>query len=398
MAKNGKERKKKRVLIVIEMSRGFGRKLIEGIAQYATEQKRWDFFLCDHDAANQHLQRLEAWNGDGLIARVNNKNLNQFFHKFRGEKINLAADDKEFPIYVRLNNERCGVLAAEHFWERGYRNFSYFSMGHTYWSQFRYYCFVHALQKHESVCFLCPQANRKNSLTLPTLWWSGLDDSVLNWVKSLPKPIGIFCANDNHAFYLTNLCSSYDVGIPEEVAILGTDNDESLCKTTTPPISSINPNAKIIGYQSAKILDLMMNGDPLPEFPILVDPAGIVVRQSTDNIAVNDPIVAHALRFIRTEVARNLRVSDVTKETGVSRGTLNMLFHQHLRCSPIEEIIRIRMKWAKELLRDTPISVAEISQMLGYQTPEYFSHAFTRVENISPRNYRILHQSTKKRE
>ncbi|MDR1959226.1 MAG: DNA-binding transcriptional regulator [Planctomycetaceae bacterium] len=381
---------------MIETSRGFGRSLIEGITQYATEQKSWNFFLCDHDAASQNTQRLAAWNGDGLIARVNDKNLNHFFHKFSGKKINLAADNKEFPIHVRLNNEKCGQIAAEHFWERGYRNFAYFSMGHTYWSQFRYHCFVNALQSYEGVCFLCPQANRKNSTTLPTLWWNGLDDSVLNWVESLPKPVGIFCANDNHAFYLTNLCSSFGIGIPEEVAILGVDNDESLCKTTMPPISSIDPNARIIGYQAAKILDTMMNKEPLPTFPILIDPVCIVVRQSTDNIAVNDPIVARALRFIRTEVAHNLRVNDVAKEVGISRGTLNSLFQKHLRSTPLEEILRVRMEWAKELLRDTEIPIAEISAMIGYQTPEYFSRAFAREIGMSPREYRFTQQAKPK--
>jgi len=392
MAKNGNEKQIKRVLILIETSRGFGRNLIEGIAQYATEQKSWNFFLCDHDTASQNIHRLDTWNGDGLIARVNDKNLNQFFHKFPGEKINLAADDKEFPIHVRLNNEKCGQMAADHFWERGYRNFAYFSMGHTYWSKFRYYCFVTALAGYESLCFLCPQANQKNSTTLPTLWWHGLDDSVLSWVASLPKPIGIFCANDNHAFYLVNLCRSYGIGVPEEAAILGIDNDESLCKPTMPPISSIDPNAQLIGYKSAKVLDAMMNKEPLPAFPILVDPLYIAIRQSTDNIAVNDPVLARALRFIRTEVARNLRVNDVAKEIGVSRGTLNNLFIQHLQSTPLKEILRVRMEWAKELLRDTPIHVTEISQMIGYQTPEYFSRAFMREVGCTPREYRSEHQ------
>jgi LacI family transcriptional regulator len=389
---NGKNRQKKRVLLLIETSRAFGRNLIEGITQHATEQKSWNFFLCDHDAASLDQHWLDKWNGDGLIARVNDKNLNRFFRKFSGKKINLAADDKTFPIHVRLNNEKCGQMAVEHFWDQGYRNFAYFSMGHTYWSQFRYNCFVTTLESYGSSCFLCPQAKHKNSTTLPTLWWSGLDDSVHHWITSLPKPVGIFCANDNHAFYLANLCRFYEIAIPEEVAILGVDNDESLCKTTMPPLSSIDPNAKMIGYKAAGILDAMMNGEPIPETTLLIDPVCIVVRQSTDNIAVNDPILAKALRFIRTEVARNLRVSDVAKEVAVSRGTLNSLFQQYLRSTPLQEILRVRMEWAKELLRDTQFSVSEISQMIGYQTPEYFSRAFTREVGNTPREYRLEYQ------
>jgi LacI family transcriptional regulator len=390
---NGKDKQQKRVLLLIETSRAFGRNLIEGITQYATEQKSWNFFLCDHDAASQDQRWLDKWNGDGLIARVNDGNLNRFFHKFSGKKINLAADDKKFPIHVRLNNERCGQMAAEHFWNRGYRNFAYFSMGHTYCPQFRYNCFVTALEYYGSTSFLCPQAKRNNTTTLPTLWWNGVDDSVHYWVRSLPKPIGIFCANDNHAFYLANLCRFYGIAIPEEVAILGVDNDESLCKTTIPPLSSIDPNAKLIGYKAAVILDAMMNDEPLPTATILIEPVCIVVRQSTDNIAVNDPILAKALRFIRMEVASNLRVSDVAKEVGVSRGTLNSLFQEHLRSTPLQEILRVRMEWAKELLRDTQFSVSEISQMIGYQTPEYFSRAFTREVGSTPREYRTEHQN-----
>ncbi|GHT40641.1 XylR family transcriptional regulator [Planctomycetales bacterium] len=392
MSSISNDKQKKRVLAIVETSREFGRKLIEGISQYATEYKNWNLFLYDHDAASQNVRRLDDWNGDGIIVRIFNENLNQFFHKFPGKKINLAADDKEFPVQVRLNNEKCGQMAAEHFWERGYHHFAYFSVGHTYWSQFRYNCFITALKEYDSSCFLCPQAEQENSTTLPTLWQSGLDDSVLQWIKSLPKPIGIFCANDHHAFYLTSLCRSYEIGIPEEIAVLGVDNDESLCKAMTPSLSSIDPNAKQIGYRAAEILNAMMNEMPLPRFPVIVDPLCNVVRQSTDNIAVNDPILNKALRFIRVEVVQNLRVNDVVREVGVSRGTLNNLFQKHLRSTPLKEILRVRMEWAKELLRDTQFPITEISQMIGYQTPEYFSRAFTREVGNTPRDYRTEHQ------
>ncbi len=383
---------KKRVLILIETSREYGRDLIEGITQFATEQKRWNLFLCDQVTASRNTRWLNKWKGDGLIARAFDKNLKQFFQQFEGQKINLAADGIEFPIYVRLDNEKCGQLAARHFWERGYRNFAYFSMGYTYWSRFRYECFVSALKEFDAGCVLCPQAKRKNSEMLPTLWWQGLDDSVFAWIESLPKPVGIFCSYDNHAFYLTNLCSSSGIAIPEEVAILGVDNDESLCKTTNPPISSIDPNAKMIGYQAASLLNRMMNREPLPDLPVVVQPLHIATRQSTDNIAVNNVILARAMRFIRNEVARNIRVSEIAHELGVSRGTLNNLFKKHMNSTPIEEILRVRMEWAKELLSDTMIPIAEIAEMVGYQTSEYFSRAFTREVGASPKQYRFSFQ------
>ena len=380
------------VLILIETSRGYGRDLIAGITQFASEKRTWNLFLSDQITASRNTHWLSEWKGDGIIVRAFDKNLKDFYRNFRGKKVNLAADGKEFPIYVRLDNEKCGQMAADHFWERGYRHFAYFSMGHTYWSRFRYECFVTALKKYDVQCEICPQAKRKNSVTLPTLWWQGLDDSVFSWLSSLTKPVGVFCAYDNHAFYLTNLCNLLGIAVPEEVAILGVDNDISLCRPTNPPISSVDPNAKKIGYEAAFLLDRMMNEEPLPELPIIVSPSYIATRQSTDNIAVNDPMLAKAMRFIRNEVARNIRVSDVAEELGVSKGTLNNLFRKHLHCTPIEEILRIRMEWAKELLRDTMIPIAEISEMIGYQTSEYFSRAFSREVGVSPKIYRFSFQ------
>jgi LacI family transcriptional regulator len=386
-------RKKKRVLIIIETSRVFGRNLIEGIAQFATEHKNWNMFLCDHDVASRNPGKLDTWSGDGIIIRGFNKNLNQFFHRFEGSKINLAADGQEFPIYVRFDNTKCGEMAAAHFWERGYRNFAYFSMGHARWSQLRYDCFASALKQYNATCFPSPQMHQKNLITLPTFWHRGLDSSVLRWLRSLPKPVGIFCAYDNHAFYLTSLCNYHGIAVPEEVAVLGVDNDESMCRSIAPALSSIDPNAKRIGYIAAETLDKMMYHKPLPPLPVFIEPSHITVRQSTDNIAVDNPVLAKALRFIRQEVAQNIRVSDVAKEVGVSRGTLNNIFEEYLHSTPIREILRVRMDWAKQLLRETTISVTEISMMIGYQTPEYFSRAFSRETGESPREYRTKYKT-----
>ncbi|MDR3234618.1 MAG: DNA-binding transcriptional regulator [Planctomycetaceae bacterium] len=379
---------KKRVLIIVETSRGFGRHLIEGITRFAVEHRRWSFFLCDHDAACQDTHWLASWDGDGLIARCNHENIRRFFQTFRGKKINLTADDETLPIHIRLNNEKCAQMAAEHFFSRGYRNFGYFSIGHTFWSQFRYNCFADASRRYEAGCFLCPEAEKQTNRTLPTLWWTKLDDSVLQWIRTLPKPIGILCANDHHAFYLVNLCRFHGIGVPEEAAILGVDNDESLCSATLPPLSSIDPNARLIGYRAAEILDALMNDLPLPQQTEYVEPLCVALRQSTDNIAIRHPLLAKALWFIRNEVAQNLRVSDVAKEVGVSRGTLNVLFMEYLHTTPLQEILRVRMDWAKDLLRSTDVSITEIAKMIGYQTPEYFSRAFTREAGTTPSEYR----------
>ena len=383
---------KKNVLILIETSRSFGRDLIQGISRFVSETKQWNLFLCDEITAIRNVNWLREWKGDGLIARAYDKKLKRFFDDFTGKKINLSSDGKNSKLYVRLDNEQCGRLAVEHFRKRGYRNFAFFSMGHTYWSRYRYECFTEALKQYDIECHLCPQAQRRNSWMLPTLWWKGLDDSVLAWIESLSKPIAIFCAYDNHAFYLANLCSIYGIAVPESVALLGVDNDASLCLATSPPISSIDPNARQIGYKAATLLDLMMHNKALPELPVVVQPAFIVTRQSTDNIAVDDPVLAEALRIIRNDVARHLSVKDITRELHISKGTLNNLFRKHLNCSPHEEILRVRMEWAKELLRNTIISVGKISLMIGYETPEYFSRAFSRETGMSPQKYRFTFQ------
>ena len=391
-----KSLKKKNILVLIETSRSFGRDLIHGITQYATETKQWNLFLCDQITAIQNQQWLNKWTGDGLIARAYDKRLRRFFDAFAGKKINLSSDGKNSTLYVRLDNERCGQMAVEHFRQRGYHHFAFFSMGHTFWSKYRYDCFRRSLETCGIVCHLCPQAQRRNTWMLPTLWWEGADDSVLAWIESLPKPVAVFCAYDNHAFYLTNLCSISGIAVPESISVLGVDNDVSLCLAVSPSISSIDPNAPKIGYEAAALLDSMMNGRRLPTLPVVVQPSCIVTRQSTDNLAVNDPVLAEALQIIRSEVANRLSVADVVRRLCISKGTLNNLFRKHMSCSPHEEILRIRLEWAKELLRDTVLPIGKISLMIGYQTPEYFCRVFSRETNMTPLTYRFLMQRTGK--
>ena len=392
MKTKGKSPDKKRVLLLVETSRGFGRDLIQGITQYATETRHWHLFLSDQITAVRHQKQLNKWKGDGLIIRAYDKSLQRFFDGFSGKKNNLASDRQNLPLYVRFDNERCSQMAVEHFQQRGYQNFAYFSMGYTFWSRYRYHCFCTTLKTYGFSCHLCPQAQRRSTLMLPTLWWAGADTSVLDWIESLPKPVAIFCAYDNHAFYLTNLCSMAGIAVPESVAILGVDNDVSLCLAASPPISSVDPNARQIGYEAAKLLDAMMHRTRLPPLPVVVRPACVVARQSTDNLAIADPLLAEALQIIRTDVATHLSVTDVVNKLCVSKGTLNNLFRKHLNCSPHEEIVRVRMEWARELLRDTTMSVRKISSMIGYQTPEYFCRAFVRETGMTPQKYRFATQ------
>jgi LacI family transcriptional regulator len=218
--------------------------------------------------------------------------------------------------------------------------------------------------------------------------WERELDRMVKWLQRLPKPVGIMACDDHRGFQLLDACRREGIPVPEEVAVVGINNDRVLCELAYPPLSSVDPGGIRIGYEAAACLDRMMRGGRPPRKPIHLEPSGLVARQSSDVIAVEDREVAAALRFIRENAGSPITVEDVVRAVMISRSFLERKFQQHLGRTPKAEILRVRMAQAEQLLAESDLPLAEIALRCGFNHENNFSATFLRETGYRPGAYR----------
>jgi LacI family transcriptional regulator len=208
------------------------------------------------------------------------------------------------------------------------------------------------------------------------------------WLQSLPKPVGLMACNDLRAHQVLMACDENDLAVPEEVAVIGVDNDEAICGLSRPPLSSIDQNAEEVGYQAAALLDRLMQGGAPPQEKLIVEPSSVVARQSTDVVAVADADVAAALHHIREHACDGLSVNELLASVAMSRRTLERRFASLLGRSPKDEIARVQVGHVKRLLTMTDYPLAKIAQLTGFGYVESMCVLFKNMVGQTPGQYR----------
>jgi LacI family transcriptional regulator len=372
--------------LLIDTSSVYGRELIEGIGRYAAEHGPWSIYHEDRGLSDPLPRWLKRWKGDGIMARSARKHDLERLLATGLPVVELFADFALSPPAVSPNEETIGRLALEHFLDRGLRSVAYFANEWAWWSDVRRGAFQRAVQRCGLTCHyteLIPPRKSKKRIA---------ENQLADWLQSLPKPCGVFCAWDVCAVQVTNACRRSQLAVPSQVAVLGVDNDPVICSVSFPPLSSIDLHSKRVGYEAAALLDRMMAGQPRPREPILVEPGQIVTRESTDIVAVEDADVAQAIRLIREHACRGLRVTEVAEAVGLSRRALQQRFQAVLRRTPKAELLRVQIDRSKMLLVQTDLSVEQISRRSGFSTFEYYVRAFRRETGLTPRRWRSKHR------
>lgn len=379
---------KKRILVLIETSRIFGRQIIQGISQFALEKGSWIILLEDRG----FFERIPFWvkrlQFDGVISRTTRADSVKFLETFDVPVVELLGDGSYRSSDVLTDSAHVGDLAATHFYERGFRQFAFFSTGHTWWSQSFHDAYCHRLHELGFGCHSSPLCKEHNTPTLSITLQSNTETKILDWLTNLPKPVGLFCPSDGQAIFILNLCQTANLKVPHEIAVLGIENNSTLCHAVFPPLSSIAADGWSVGYQAAKLLDTIIEKQPKPELPILIPPISVISRQSTDTIATDNADIAKALHYIAMHPGLGISVKEVARHADVSLRTLIRRFKEILHRSPEEEIRRVCIERAKLLLYDTELSIAKIAENLGYSSTEYFIRAFRRNTGVTPRAYR----------
>jgi LacI family transcriptional regulator len=218
--------------------------------------------------------------------------------------------------------------------------------------------------------------------------WDEQQETIGRWLRALPKPLGVMACNDMRGQHVLDACRRYDLAVPEEVAVIGVDNDELLCSLCDPPLTSVVPNPERIGYDAAALLEALMQGERVGRTAQFVEPIGVVTRQSTDVLAIDQPNVVTALRYIREHACDGIGVADVLQQVPLTRSVLERLFRRYVGRSPQEEIRQVQLKRARQLLAETELSLAQIAPLAGYRHPEYMSVVFKRLAGETPGQYR----------
>ena len=381
-----KEAKVKRVAVLVDSSTSWGRSVIAGVHDYSCECGGWQL-LVEPRGLDQRRWLPAGWHGDGIIARVGLPQLARRLRKLLVPVVNVSGivlPGADFPRVVSDQVAAAG-MAAEHLISRGFRHFAYFSLlGLEYVSEHQQ-AFDAALRLSGHRCHryaVQPQHGAEPD-------WN-LDLKRLGkWLASLPKPLAVFTWNSSSAREVLYACAQSGLAVPEEVAVLSGSDDDLFCRIAPVPISAVELGAREIGFRAAAELAAMMEKpESAQPTEVLVAPIGIVERQSTDTLAIEDEVVAKALRFIRGNLAQPIQVPDVARHSGVCRRLLEQRFNASLGRSPAAEIRRVRLNRAIELLQRTSMTVAEVSECSGFGSPEYMASVFKSQCGGTPLDYR----------
>lgn len=378
---------RRRVALIVETSNAHDRALLQGVFAYARETKSWLFSLMDQGRADVAPAWLADWEGDGIIARIKNRRIAATVLASGLPTVDLSSGHylPSLPT-VEPDDVAIAELAADHFIKRGFKNFAYCDHEDFLRSESRGKAFRKALVRAGFNCLEFRAKARAGAAI------SSKVTEIGEWLKRLPKPMAIFAGHDTRAQHVLDACSQVGLVVPDEVAVLGVDNDDLVCEMTIPPLSSIIPNARRTGYEAARLLDRMMQGEKTPPMETRIEPLGVKLRQSTDVLAVDDAQVALALRYIREHVCEPIMLADVLRVVRLPRRTLEKRFRCLLNRTVHEEILAVRINWVKQLLSNTKLSMKQIAEVMAYEHPEYLGVVFKREAGISPREYRRRHE------
>lgn len=341
----------------------------------------------------ERLALPRGWRGDGVIARVSTRNMARELSALDIPVVNVSGIELQGVTFPRVASDlvASAKIAADHFRARAFRNFAYFSLrGLEYVAKHQ-----QAFSESVSQSGFTYAVHAVDPVKGAEPDWN-LDLAKLGtWLKTLPKPVAVLTWNPSSAREIIFASQAANLLVPEDVAVLSGTDDKLLCELLDVDISALLVGAETIGFEAARILDRLMAGKKGPKLPILVPPAGVVTRQSTDTLAINDRAVVKAVSFIRDNAAQPLHVAEIARHAGVSRRVLERRFQDHLQRSPAEEIRRARLRKAQELLLDTDMPVPEVSEAAGFGSPEYMAYVFRQECNMTPVEYRRKVTGTK---
>ena len=376
-----------KILLLTDFSSGYSRNLLKGIVRYSKEVGNWSFqrmplYYRMLYGENGVVEWAKKWQADAIIAQLSDVNI---------ELLN----DLNIPIIVQNYRDRnkavsnltgdyfnTGVMAAKFFLNRGYRNFAFYGFKGAIWSRERADGYSHEIEKQGYKLAILENDNKDREE------WSYNHTVLGNWLQSLPKPVALFACDDHFALQISETCNVYNINVPDDIAILGVDNDDLLCNISDPPLSSIVLDVENGGYNAGKLLHQLIPKEITEPFNIVVNPLIIERRKSTEKYAVSDKNIRTILNYIEKNYANHLSVEELVKQVPLSRRVLEKKFKEETGESLYQYIQNYRIDQFTRFLITTDYSLFEAALQSGFENYKNVSRIFRKYKALSPAEYR----------
>ncbi len=375
-----------KVVLLIESSRASGRALLAGVADYAHYHGPWSFYW-EPGGLESAWPMLKSIDADGIIMRDVDRLDEVLALKIPAIVVGHKHKEVSGLVNVVTDSPQIGCMGADHLIQCGFKYFAF--VGFTdhpteaaSWSRVREEHFVRHVQQagFEVETYELPSTSGRD--------WVRERTALAGWLKSLPKPVGLMACNDDCGVQVMEACKVADIAVPDLIGVIGADNDEIVCGLSNPAMSSVAINFQRAGYESAEALDQLMQGSKRVPPKIFVPATHVVTRRSTDIVAVSDPGLARALRFIRDHSRRAIGVNDVARAAGLSRRALERRFRNEIGVSILDQIRKARTEQICKMLVETTLPVGQIAESLGFEDVQHFARYFRSAREMSPLAYR----------
>jgi len=379
-----------KIILLTDFGEEYGTSILKGVTRYSQKYGPWVFcrmprYYSETKGIDGIRKWAKEWKANGIIGQFyNNSNIEKLWDD--GLAV-VAQDFKERHKNVpNLTGDyfKAGNMAAEYFLRKGFENFAFYGFKNIVWSRERAEGYENRLKEDGYHVHYFEQKHRFKSREL----WYYKPSALSKWLKSLPKPIALMACDDNQGMHITEACRVSNIRIPEEVAVLGVDNDEMLCNLSDPPLSSVGLDTIKGGYEAARLLHTMIKTKNKKFYDIVVGPTQIVTRNSTDIYAAKDKYVGMALKYIHNNIEQSLNVKNVLEQVPLSRRSLEKRFSQVTGLPVYEYIFNLRIEKFTQKLLDTDLTVFEIAVDLGLNNGKNIARQFRQIKGCTPTEYR----------
>ncbi|HCD32524.1 MAG TPA: hypothetical protein DER01_08945 [Phycisphaerales bacterium] len=377
-------------VMVLTSSTSFGRRILRGVSTYVRPTRSWVMQIGTIHQP-EYIHKLRQWNPDGIIAHLGSEQMVNTFKQWGVPLVNVSnATRQNDPPHVGIDDFAVGEMAARHLIEKGLKHFAFCGDLSRGYACDRRDGFKRAVTSkgYGFDEFAWSGKNAQLMHLSGNYLTAGSEKALLDWLNHLPRPVGILVYQDYMGFVMSEICRQAGIQIPESVALIGVDDDEIACDFAYPPISSVRSPLEMVGYEAARVLDELMQGNPPPNAPILLSPSAVTVRQSTDITVCEDQDLARALRFIRLHADKPITVEDVLNDVLISRRALENKFKVHLKRSPLAEIHRVHVEQARRLLTETQLPIPRVAKSSGFSSSTQLGTVFNKYVGMSPSEYR----------
>lgn len=374
----------KRIALAIETSHGSGREVLRGIALHAHEVGNWRLFHAPRGLLEAVPDWLRDWEGDGVIARVQDPASAALLIEKRLPVVDVlgVVEQANLPV-VHVDDDAIGRMAARFLAAAGLRTFGFFGIAEENWSRSRLNGFREAV-KEEGGTLKVLEASRSLESDSRSLL-----ETIGSWLREIPLPAGIMVSSDQRALPLLESCRELGIPVPEMASVISVDNDACLCELSTPALTSIRAGHFEAGYQAAKLLDRMLDGEEVkPGSRLLVSASGIVERDSTDAPVVSDMAVARGLRYIRENLAADLTNQRIAREAGISRALFQRRFRAATGRTVQHFVTASRLKKVERLMAHDRLTLAQIAELCGFRHQQYLGYIVRRELGKTPAKWR----------